>query len=66
MAAAKKCDVCKAFFDPYNVKKDPKNVNGIMFLNIDEKGLYFQHQTIDCCPKCISEIHNCIRRLKNE
>lgn len=35
-----------------------KDVNGIMFLNIDHVGKYFSHRTIDCCPECMKKLKN--------
>ena len=38
MALAKKCDVCGKLYERYNEANNIKDVNGIMFLNIDLVG----------------------------
>ena len=52
MAAAKKCDRCGKLYEPYNTKNDSKNFNGIMTVNIDACGEYYDHNPMDLCPKC--------------
>ena len=52
MALAKKCDRCGKFYDEYNFEKDNKNINGITTLNLDAKGDYYIHKTLDLCPSC--------------
>ena len=52
----KKCDRCGVYYDNYNSKHNRENTNGIMFLNIDERGEYFGHKAIDLCPKCMEAV----------
>lgn len=66
MATAKKCDICGVLYELYNTRNDMKNVNGIMFLNIDAERKYFSHKAIDCCPTCIQSIENHIKTLKEK
>ena len=58
---AKKCDRCGVYYDTYNVKRNRGNVNGIMFLNIDERGDYFGHKAIDLCPECMKAVKNFVQ-----
>jgi hypothetical protein len=64
MSSAKQCDVCGKFYNMYNAKDSSKNVNGLMFLNIDEYMKYFSHDPIDCCPTCMDLILTYIESLK--
>lgn len=64
MAIAKKCDVCGKLYEEYNVKEDPDNVNGLMFLNLDNHNRYLSHKAIDLCPKCMESIKNWIDALR--
>lgn len=52
MGLAKKCDRCGKFYDEYNSAEDDKNINGIMTLNIDKQGRYYNHKPLDLCPFC--------------
>ena len=52
MAAAKKCDRCGKLYELYNIKNDSKNINGIMTVNIDHYGEYYDHKPKDLCPEC--------------
>ena len=52
MALAKKCDRCGNFYESYNTTNDSKNINGIMTLNLDEQGRYYEHKPLDLCPNC--------------
>lgn len=64
MAFAKKCDICGMFYDEYGVKRDSKNPNGFMPVNIDHKGDYYNNPCVDCCPKCMATIMETIETLK--
>ena len=66
MGRAKQCDICGGFYTPYNMKKDSKNVNGFMFVNIDCDQQYFEHTAVDCCPECMSKIQKYIEEMKEE
>lgn len=55
---AKKCDRCGALYEQYNLKNNPMNINGIMFLNLDGSQQYFGHKPSDLCPKCSDELLN--------
>ena len=52
MAAAKKCDRCGKLYEPYNIKNDAKNFNGINTVNLDASGRYYGHKPMDLCPEC--------------
>ena len=52
MAAAKQCDRCGKLYNSYNIKNDAKHINGIMTLNIDPYGRYYDHNAKDLCPEC--------------
>ena len=52
MAAAKQCDRCGKLYNSYNIKNDTKNINGIMTVNIDTYGRYYDHKPKDLCPEC--------------
>lgn len=60
MSIAKQCDICGGFYEPYNIKNNAKNTNGLAFLNIDNEMHYFAHDPIDCCPECIDVIQRYI------
>ena len=64
MGKAKQCDICGGFYTPYNMKRDPKNVNGFVFVNIDMDQKYYDRDPVDCCPECIAKIQNYIDELK--
>ena len=64
MASAKKCDLCGRLYEAYHVKNDSKKTNGIMFLNIDDRGDYIKHHAFDCCPTCMLEFEMCFEKLK--
>lgn len=64
MASAKKCDICGAFYEQYNVNNNSEKTNGFMFLNIDSRSKYYTHTAIDCCPDCMSYICVCISNKK--
>lgn len=66
MAVAKKCDICGSFYNLYNTCKDSENVNGFVLLNIDADGSYFKHDSVDCCPECMSSIKSHINSLSKE
>ena len=64
MSVAKQCDICGKFYDLYNIKKDDKNTNGLMFLNIDGAMLYYENDPIDCCPTCMDLVRKYIEHMK--
>lgn len=66
MAVAKKCDICGQLYEIYNTRNDAKNVNGIMFVNIDGESKYYAHDVMDCCPECIESIKQQIDILQNK
>lgn len=67
MAQAKKCDICKKYYDVYNttteVNSTRKNANTLRFvvkggvakICVDE---------FDCCPECMGAINDLIDELK--
>lgn len=52
---AKQCDRCRAFYTLYNVANNRNKPNGVMVLNIDERGRYYSHCAHDLCPSCMKE-----------
>ena len=52
MAAARECDRCGNLYKPYNTANNNKKINGIMVLNIDAQGRFYEHKAIDLCPDC--------------
>lgn len=64
MSIAKQCDICGVFYEPYNVKNNAENTNGLMFINIDGQMDYITHNPIDCCPTCMNYIRKHIEYLK--
>ena len=61
-----KCDRCGVYYDTYNAKHNAKNTNGMMFLNIDEKGDYFENNAIDLCPKCMEAVRKFVEQAENK
>lgn len=61
--AKKKCDICGKLYEQYNTKRDKKNTNGFMFLNLFYDNSYYEHDPYDCCPECMTSIRNCINAL---
>ncbi len=57
MSLAKKCDRCGKFYAIYNKKKDEKNANGFMFLNIDENQKYWSNSAKDLCQDCMESMY---------
>lgn len=66
MAIAKACDRCGKFYKIYNVKNDKSHPNGFMLLNIDEKGKYYSHGTIDLCPECTDSLNKWMHLAEDE
>lgn len=64
MASTKKCDICGKLYEVYNDFKDSKNVNGLMFLNVNATQKYWGHTVIDLCPECMLSIQDHIKSLK--
>ena len=63
---AKKCDRCRAFYEPYNVENSKKKANGVALLNIDKFGKYFSHKPIDFCPNCKDSFDKWLKEVKDE
>jgi uncharacterized CHY-type Zn-finger protein len=61
-----KCDRCGAYYDIYNVKNNSEKTNGIMFLNIDKKGNYFEHKVIDLCPECMEAVKKIVEQAEKK
>lgn len=64
MAAARKCDICGKFYEPYNNVRDPGKPNGIRFLNIASDTTFWDHEKLDCCPECIDSIKTHLENIK--
>lgn len=66
MAAARKCDICGRFYEPYNNVRDPAKPNGIRLLNIASDTTFWDHEKLDCCSECMSVILNFIYKKENQ
>lgn len=66
MSIAKKCDICGTFYEPYTVKHEEKDTNGLAFLYIDKEGNSYHHRIQDCCPDCMLSIAGHVTRLKDK
>ena len=64
MAVSMQCDICKKFYEPYNLRKSAENTNGLKFINMDPQRQYFSHGAIDCCPECMKSIKDHIESLR--
>ena len=49
MANAMKCDRCGKLYESYNTKKDNKNINGFIPVNLDVNRKYYSHGVTDLC-----------------
>lgn len=58
---AKKCDRCGKYYEIYNVRHSADKTNGVMFVNIDERGQYFSNTAIDLCSECMEAIRNFVQ-----
>ena len=72
MAAARKCDICGKFYEPYNnmyidysCRKNPDHTNGFTLLNIVNDGDFATTNIQDCCPECMESIKRYIESLKS-
>jgi hypothetical protein len=63
MADAKRCDICKEYYSPYNTKDDVQNPNGLIFISNDKTGYYGYGKT-ECCPRCMRSLKSHIDILK--
>lgn len=64
---AKKCDRCGNFYGTYNAKRDEKNTNGLMLLNIDShQNIYWSHGCIDLCPSCMEKLREFLSNTGTE
>lgn len=46
------CNRCGKVYDPYNMKNDNNEVNGIHFLNLGISQKYYSHDPLDYCLEC--------------
>ena len=53
---AKKCDVCGAFYEPYNNGRNDNEPNCLRLLKDDENCGLYTLVTYDCCPDCMNKI----------
>lgn len=63
---AKKCDRCGKLYEEYNISNNPKEINGIMVLNINSKQSYFSSEAKDLCPKCSCELVKWLNKESEE
>lgn len=66
MGFAKKCDRCGKLYELYNLESDPKNINGLLTLNIDYKRSYYTQNLIDLCPECMNSFDKWLKEKGNE
>lgn len=66
MAVAKKCDICGALYELYNMKNSEKNWNAVQFYNRDMVDSHFSHGIKDICPDCQKAIGEVVEKLKGE
>ena len=59
---ARKCDLCGAFYD--EIEDDLQRVNGIAWINIDNKGEITTCDAYDLCPDCMTTISYFITNRK--
>lgn len=59
---ARKCDLCGAFYD--EIEDDLKCINGIAWINIDNKGEITTGDAYDLCPDCMTTISYFITNRK--
>lgn len=64
MSNAKKCDRCARYYDKYNEKNDSEKINALIPANVDTRGKYWSHETIELCPECMKEFKKWISRGK--
>lgn len=65
MADAKKCDICKEYYDPYNLRA-LAGINAIAELRTDAFGsIDFQH-TIEMCPDCMELFREWLSEMREE
>lgn len=61
MALAKKCDLCGAFYDHDCTVKH----NAFALGKKSSDGYPMSDELKDCCPKCMSDILNCLEDCKH-
>lgn len=61
MALARKCDLCGAYYDFYNVHSDP---NCFTFVNVNDDNEHLDLEYFDLCPNCLEELTNKVKKLK--
>ena len=74
MAAARKCDVCGVFYEPYNNHRstlgffdDRIKPNGFRWININDEGeTKISSEPMDCCETCLGKIEAFLNELKGE
>lgn len=68
MANAKKCDICKALYEPYNQSMDELEYHNTMKLfNKSANGVVYPGGggiTYDLCPICMGKVHELIDSIK--
>lgn len=65
MANAMKCDRCGKLYESYNTKKDNKNINGFIPVNLDVDRKYYSHGVTDLCPDCMKEFQNWLKDVQS-
>lgn len=64
MAVAKKCDICGALYEIYNIKKSEKDWNSVQLYNKDAVNNYYSHGIRDICPECKAAIDKAVEERR--
>lgn len=60
----KKCDACGATFETYGAENEPENASGIILINVDKHGRYFENDPLDLCPSCMGKVYEVLGMKK--
>lgn len=63
MAKARKCDICRSFYDEYEFNGFG---NTIIFASVDNKNKYSHVKVSDACPNCMDAILSLCDSLANK
>ena len=62
----KKCDACGATYEAYGIEQNPENASGIILINTDNKGRYFENDPLDLCKVCMGKVYEVLGMKKAE
>ena len=67
MARARKCDICKSYYDEYNNTSKDTKPNTLFFVRKDMYGENHTQYVVDCCPVCMDELElHCICKKESK